>query len=61
MKKLVLIFILSYAFFGMSQDYPRQNLDVDVFVDDLFLQQDEGVTMNCSTKTLLIIIRIQLT
>lgn len=44
MKKILLyIACFIYSLNGFAQDYPRKQLDVDAFVDDLFQQQDEGV------------------
>ena len=43
MSKILLSILLLFVLEASAQDYPRQKLDLDEFVDDLFQQQDEGV------------------
>jgi len=43
MKKIILIIFSFCSFLGFSQDYPREKIEIDEYIDNLFQQQDEGV------------------
>ena len=54
MRKVALISCLVFiSFFAFTQDYPREKIDFDQFVDDLFQQQDDGVNYENLYESLL--------
>ena len=43
MKNIILVIFFISSSLLFAQDYPRQKIEIDAYIDDLFQQQDEGV------------------